>query len=244
MKDENVLDGFVYVAGETRTNFSVEDELGNPPTTFNQKGPTITPGEFLALKEKVGMLAVKADWVSFGGSLPPGVEPNAFHELALEAREKGAKVCIDADGEVMTESVRAMPDMIKPNAAEASRLLGWLVESDEDALKAANELYDMIGGGDRYVVISRGSKGAVMVCAEGTFVGISPKVEPRSTIGSGDSMIAGILRAFAQGRTTEQALRWGLAAGAATALTDGSAIGDRATIERLYPEASATRVEP
>ena len=243
MKDENVLDGFVYVAGETRTNFSVEDELGNPPTTFNQKGPTITPGEFLALKEKVGMLAVKADWVSFGGSLPPGVEPNAFHELALEAREKGAKVCIDADGEVMTESVRAMPDMIKPNAAEASRLLGWPVESDEDALKAAKELYDMIGGGDRYVVISRGSKGAVMVCAEGTFVGISPKVEPRSTIGSGDSMIAGILRAFSQGRTNEQALRWGLAAGAATALTDGSAIGDRATIERLYLEANATLVD-
>jgi 1-phosphofructokinase family hexose kinase len=242
MKDENVLDGFVYVSGETRTNFSVEDESGNPPTTFNQKGPTISPGEFLALKEKVGMLSVKAEWVSFGGSLPPGVETNAFHELALVAREKGAKICIDADGEVMSESIKAMPDMIKPNIAEASRLLGRKVETDEEVLAAANELYDMIGGGDRFVVISRGSKGAVMKCAEGVFMGVSPKVEPRSTIGSGDSMIAGILRAFAQGRTTEQALRWGLAAGAATALTDGSAIGDRETIERLYAEATATLV--
>jgi 1-phosphofructokinase family hexose kinase len=242
MKDENVLDGFVYVAGETRTNFSVEDESGNPPTTFNQKGPEISPGEWLALKEKIGMLSVKADWVSFGGSLPPGVETNAFYELALIAREKGSKICIDADGPVLTEAIKAMPDMIKPNSREASRLLGRSVETDEEALVAVKDLYTMIGGGDRYAIISRGGKGAVMTCSEGTFVGVSPNIEPRSTIGSGDSMIAGILRALGQGRTVDQAFRWGLAAGAATALTDGSAIGDRETIERLYPEATAVPV--
>lgn len=242
MKDENVLDGFVYVSGETRTNFSVEDESGNPPTTFNQKGPMITPGEWLALKEKIGMLSVKAEWVSFGGSLPPGVETDAFHELALIAREKGSKICIDADGAVLSEGMKAMPDMIKPNTPEASRLLGRPIESDEEALTAVKDLYEMIGGGDRYAILSRGAKGAIMTCSEGTFVGVSPKIEPRSTIGSGDSMIAGILRALGQGRTNDQALRWGLAAGAATALTDGSAIGDRETIERLYPEATATLV--
>jgi 1-phosphofructokinase len=243
MKDENVLDGFVYVAGETRTNFSVEDESGAPPTTFNQRGPEISPGEWLALKEKISLLAVKAEWVSFGGSLPPGVETTAFFELGQLAREKGAKIVIDADGAVLTEGLKVMPDMIKPNIAEASRLLGRPVESDEEVLAAARELYEMIGGGDRYAIISRGAKGAVMTCAEGTFIGTSPKVEPRSTIGSGDSMIAGILRALGQGRLVDQALRWGLAAGAATALTDGSAIGGRETIERLYPEAKATMVE-
>jgi fructose-1-phosphate kinase PfkB-like protein len=102
----------------------------------------------------------------------------------------------------------------------------------------------MIGGGSRFAIISRGERGAMMTCAEGTFVGTSPKVHPKSTIGSGDSMIAGILRALGQGRTVDEALCWGLAAGAATALTDGSAIGDKATIERLFPEAVVKKVGP
>jgi 1-phosphofructokinase family hexose kinase len=237
MKEENVLDGFVYVAGETRTNFSVEDESGAPPTTFNQRGPDITPGEWLALKEKVGMLAPKASWVSFGGSLPPGVETNAFYELALIAREKGSKIVIDADGAVLTEGIKAQPDFIKPNVAEASRLLGRALENESDVVAATKELYKMIGGGSRYVVISRGEKGAVMTCSSGTFVGSSPKIQPRSTIGSGDSMVAGMLWAFEAKKSAKEALQWGLAAGAATALTDGSAIGDKVTIERLFPEA-------
>ena len=242
MKEENVLDGFVYVDGETRTNFSVEDETGAPPTTFNQRGPTISPGEWLALKEKVGMLSVKAEWVSFGGSLPLGVETNAFYELALIAREKGSKIVVDADGAVMTESLKAHPDFIKPNTPEAARVLGRALVTDEDVVHASRDLYELIGGGDRYAVISRGEKGAVMTSALGTFLGTSPPVHPRSTIGSGDSMVAGMLWAFGQGKPADEALRWGLAAGAATALTDGSAIGDKATIERLQPEASVKQV--
>lgn len=237
MKEENVLDGFVYVEGETRTNFSVEDESGNPPTTFNQKGPTISPGKWLALKEKVGMLAVKAEWVSFGGSLPPGVETTAFHDLALIAREKGSRIVVDADGAVLSESLKAMPDFIKPNTPEASRVLGRPLVTDDDVIQASRDLYEKIGGGNRYAVISRGEKGAVMTCALGTFVGLSPQVKPLSTIGSGDSMVAGMLWALGQGKPADEALKWGLAAGAATALTDGSAIGDRATIERLLSEA-------
>ncbi len=237
MKEENVLDGFVYVEGETRTNFSVEDESGNPPTTFNQRGPTISPGEWLALKEKVGMLAAKAEWVSFGGSLPPGVETNAFYELALIAREKGSKIVVDADGAVLSESLKAMPDFIKPNTPEAGRVLGRELKTDDEVIQASRDLHTMIGGGDRIAVISRGAKGAVMTCGTGTYVGISPNVKPLSTIGSGDSMIAGMLWAMGQGNPPAEALQWGLAAGAATALTDGSAIGDKATIERLLPEA-------
>jgi 1-phosphofructokinase family hexose kinase len=242
MDDEGVKDGFVHIAGETRTNFSVEDESGTPPTTFNEKGPTISASEWEAIIAKVDELAPQATWVSFGGSLPPGVETNAFYELAMVARKHGKKVVIDADGAVLSEGLKAQPDFIKPNSAEAGRLFGRKIETDEDALEAARELYERIGGGDRYVVISRGEKGAVMTCAEGTFLGVSPDVEPKSTIGSGDSMIAGMLWALGEGKLAEEALRWGLSAGAATALTDGSAIGDRATIDRLLPDAKVKKV--
>ncbi|MBI1331941.1 MAG: 1-phosphofructokinase [Armatimonadetes bacterium] len=242
MEEEGVEDGFVQIAGETRTNFSVEDNSDDPPTTFNQKGPTISDDEWKALVESVEILATKATWVSFGGSLPPGLSTDAFYQLALIAKKAGAKVVIDADGAVLAEGLKADPDFIKPNSKEAGRLLGRPIESDEDVIAAAKELYAKIGGGHRYVVISRGEKGAVMACQEGTFLGKSPKVHPKSTIGSGDSMIAGMLWALVEGKSAEEALRWGLAAGAATALTDGTAIGGKATTEQLFPEALATQI--
>lgn len=242
MEIDGVKDGFVRVKGETRTNFSVEDESENPPTTFNQKGPEISTEEWQNLVKKVNTLSDGAAWVCFGGSLPPGVAPTAFYELAQVARKKGAKIMIDADGPVMVESLKADPDFIKPNSKEAGRLLGREINSDEEALAASQELYQRIGGGDHYVIISRGEKGAVMTCAAGTFLGKSPEIHPKSTIGSGDSMIAGFLWGLGEGKPCDEALRWALAAGAATALTDGGAIGDKATIDRLFPEAMVSKV--
>ncbi len=234
---EGVVDGFVTVKGETRTNFSVEDDSENPPTTFNQRGPEISADEWKRLVAKVETLSSKAEWVSLGGSLPPGVEKNAFYELAKIAQKQGVKVMIDADGEVLSEGLKANPDFIKPNGPEAARVLGRKLESDEDYLGAAKELYQRIGGGDKYVVISRGARGAIMACKDGVFVGTSPNIHPKSTIGSGDSMIAGMLWGHTNKMSAEEMLRYGLACGAATALTDGTAIGDKATIERLLPEA-------
>lgn len=239
---EGVLDGFVQVEGETRSNFSVEDESEQPPTTFNQRGPTISTDEWNRLVGKVDTLAPKATWVSFGGSLPPGIAQDAFYQLSMIAKKHGRKVVLDADGAVLAEGLKANPDFIKPNSAEAGRLLGRTIDSDDDVIKATTELYERLGGGERYVVISRGAKGAVMTCQSGTYLGLSPQVHPKSTIGSGDSMIAGMLWALGEGKSDDEALRWGLAAGAATALTDGTAIGDKATMERLLPEAKATKI--
>ncbi len=239
---EGVLDGFVQVKGETRTNFSVEDDSDLPPTTINQRGPTISADEWDRLVGKIDTLAPKANWVSFGGSLPPGVEKDAFYKLAQIAKKHGRKVVLDADGAVLSEGLKANPDFIKPNSAEAARLLSRAIESDEDVITATKELYERIGGENRYVVISRGAKGAVMTCQSGTYLGLSPHVHPKSTIGSGDSMIAGVLWALEEGKLDDEALCWGLAAGAATALTDGTAIGDKATVERLLPEAKAHKI--
>lgn len=241
MDEENVVDGFVTVKGETRTNFSVEDNSENPPTTFNQRGPEISTKEWERLLDKVETLAAKAEWVSLGGSLPPGVAPTAFYDLALIAKKLGVKVMIDADGAVLTEGLKAQPDFIKPNGPEAARLLGRTLESDQDYIEATQELYERLGGGDKFAVISRGGKGAVMTCKDGTFVGVSPTIHPKSTIGSGDSMIAGMLWGHTSGMSADEMLRYGLASGAATALTDGTAIGDKATIEQLLPQAKVSK---
>ncbi len=233
---EGVEDAFVNIQGETRTNFSIEDNSGTPPTTLNSRGPNITDGEWKQLLVDCKELARGARWVALGGSLPPGVPDEAFQILGELFHAAGVKVILDADGIAQVHGMLANPDFIKPNVAEASRLLKTKIESDLEAVEAVLNLHRRLGGGDKIAVISRGKDGAVMATRGGVWVGRSPKVPSTSTIGSGDSMIAGILWAIDTGKPPEDALCWGLAAGAATAMTDGSGIARLPMIEDLYDE--------
>ncbi len=240
---QGVRHDFVETSGETRVNFSVEtDAEPGTPTTFNERGPEVSPGEWEALLAKVRGLAPGCAWGAIGGSLPPGVPPDAFATLGGILREAGCKVLLDADGEPLRAGLAGRPAMIKPNSAEAGRLLGREVGTDEEAAGASRQLYEMLGRGEAIALISRGADGAAMTLASGTFLGVSPRVEARSTIGSGDSLLGAMLQRLEAGVPAEEALRWGLAAGAATAETGGSEIARRAEVERLFPLGSVARV--
>lgn len=232
LQAESVKDEFIEVTGVTRTNISIEDLSGQPPTTLNEKGPEISTQEFATLLARIDQLSQNATWVTFGGSVPPGLPSDAYGELFKAVK---GRFVLDADGDALVAGLKHQPHFVKPNASEASALLGKPIETDEQALNAVKELYDLIGGGDRYAVISRGKSGAV-VCGPGreVILGHSPTVTPKSTVGSGDSLIGGMLWAIDQQKPLAESLKWGLSAGAATATTDGTRIGDRETIQRLF----------
>ncbi|MFI5385176.1 MAG: 1-phosphofructokinase family hexose kinase [Fimbriimonadales bacterium] len=179
-------------------------------------------------------------WMTLGGSLPPGVPTDCFAQLIRLAHEHGVKVALDADGEPLKLGIEAGPEFLKPNAKECSRLLSRKIVTPEEALKGAQDIYGQLPR-TCIVVVSLGPDGAVMACEQGPFRGYTPQVDVRSTIGSGDSLIAGMLWAIEEGKSVEEALRWGLACGAATAMTDGSEIARRPVIDRLLQQA---RVEP
>jgi 1-phosphofructokinase family hexose kinase len=235
---------FVEVPGETRTNVSIEDTSGRPPTTFNARGQTISPSEYEELLAVVDRRAPAASWVCIGGSLPPGCRTESFREIGQLAKRHGRKVLIDADGDACLEGMKSAPDFIKPNSKEASRILGRPIETTEEAIAGAQELYARLqdhGSASPIVVISRGEEGAVLTCHGGTFLGASAPVHARSTIGSGDSFLGGMLWAMEDGQDLLEAFRWGLAAGAATATTDGTQIARRRVTELLFEHC---RVEP
>jgi 1-phosphofructokinase len=232
LQKESVQDAFVDIKGTTRTNISIEDLSGNPPTTLNEKGPTIEFDEFNELIERITELSSNTTWVTFGGSVPPGLPADTYGEVFKAVQ---GRFVLDADGEALAIGIKHQPHFVKPNAAEASKLLSRPIESDAHALEAVEELYDLIGGGNRFAVISRGKEGAV-VCGPGreVLLGRSPKITPKSTVGSGDSLIGGMLWAIDQGKPLSECLKWGLCSGAATATSDGTRIGDRETIYRLF----------
>lgn len=229
---ESVPHEFIEIANETRANTNIETEERGTPTTLNSPGPLIQVPEWDALVALVSARAAESSWVALGGSMPPGVPEDGMIQLAEKARAAGAKVLIDADGKLMQMAMDFRPDLIKPNRAEAERLIGAF----DDPLDAAHRLRELLGG-DRAAMISLGAGGAVLATPEGVYVGESPTVEACSTIGSGDSLLGGFLARRQAGDPWPIAFQWGLAAGAATATTNGAEIARRSVVELLVEHA-------
>lgn len=236
---EGVSYRFVEIAGNTRVNINIEDGSELPPTTLNERGPTISPGEWHMLEDLVSLLAPKAQWVCVGGSIPPGLDSSVYSAIVDMAKGAGAKVCVDADGDSMKLALDRKPNLVKPNRDEAERLLGRPIQSLDEALWAAGQLVSM---GIEYAMVSLGSDGAVLAFDSEVYSATPPDVEAVSTIGSGDSLIGGFLSGLTSGATVEDALKLGVAAGTATALSDGAEIGKAEDVYRLLPNVRCERV--
>lgn len=250
LNSEHVPNDFIQVKGESRESIFIESGDG-PPTAFAQAGPFIKPRDVDALFDKLGQLLSYAGWLAMGGSVPPGIDNDIYVSVIQMARRYGCHVLVDADGEAMVRALEALPDLIKPNLREAERLLGRQLGSQEKKVKAATEIRDHLKERSGLmqklynptVILSDGERDAVMVCDEGVFVGESPQVHVRSTIGSGDSMLGAFLWADILGRPKAECFQWGLAAGAATSTTNGSEICSRSMILQLLDSAHVRPVQ-
>lgn len=247
LDSEGVQNAFVTIEGETRLNIAIQERGPNakrgeppPPTLLNEPGPNISLREWGALNELLEELYPAANYVVFAGSLPPGVGADAYLTLMRAAREYDCLCCVDADGYAFQHAMREPPFLVKPNGEEASRYLRTRVSSPMEALDAARTLHER---GVAIAIVSIGAEGAAMVSSEGEFFAKPPKVETISTIGSGDSLVGGFLAALEEGRSHEDALRLGAAAGAATATTGGAEIGRRGTILSLVDDVTVQRIQ-
>lgn len=242
---QGVTPAIIPTKAQTRINVSVQDGTDRPPTTFNMKGGPVTNDEWQLTLRTVLELAPRARWVCLGGSLPEGVPVDAWRTLVAALRALPVRILLDADDEPLRLGLEAGPHLIKPNLAEASRLLGRPVAGVEDSFAAAAELHALLaarGAEDPAVIVSMGAEGAVAVTAAGSWHAPAIPVAVRSTIGSGDSLLGGLLAAFANGHNWQEALRWGVAAGAATAMTDGTEIARRPVVQALLARATVARL--
>lgn len=230
---EGVQHHFVRTNGQTRLNVTVVDAVGGGATSLYATGQRVTDGQLATLDGLLRFWLPASRVLVLAGSLPPGAPENAYAVYVHAAREAGAQVILDADGEPLRRGVAAVPDLIKPNVAEAERLLGRSLPDVEAVVRGARELSER---GIGVVVISMGGDGAVCVNAGRAWRVVPPQVERRSTVGSGDSLVAGLAVAMARGDDLVEGLRLGTAAGAATAMSPGTALGQADAIARLVPQ--------
>jgi 6-phosphofructokinase 2 len=166
------------------------------------------------------------------GSLPPGVPADFYAQAARVGKNRGAKVIIDASGEVLEEVLKEGVYLIKPNVREFRGLVGEDIK-EESQIKA--EAKKMVKSGRcEVLVISLGAAGALMVSEEFADRILPPTVPIVSKVGAGDSMVAGIVLSLARGKPLRESVLFGVATGTAAVMTPGTELCRREEAERLY----------
>lgn len=237
--DQGLAVDCVEVEGDTRINLKVWSEKERQSTEINEPGPLVTEKELAELKSKVFTKAKHWDWVVISGSVPPGTPKEFYAALVETAKGQGAKVALDASGPALSEGITAMPDLIKPNEVEASELLGFPVEDEKGAIAAVEELTSR---GIDYVLLTLGKDGAVIGHGGRMWRALTPKVRVESTVGCGDSAIAGMLHGLMKEEGIEEAIRWAIATGAAAAGTRGTTPPKLAVVTKLLSEVKLQRI--
>lgn len=230
---------FVWVAGETRTNISIVSEAHDHYIKANEPGPTISANDQERLLAKVKKLAKAGDWWVLAGSLPPGVPATFYADILAILNGTGAQAILDTSGAALEHGCVGRPFLAKPNEIELGKLTGLPVETSEQIVTAVGAMQKR---GVEHVVVSMGKAGALLVEGEQTVLATSPKIEESNPIGAGDSMVGGLVWGLSQGHSVAEALRWGIACGAATASMGGTAVGSRKLVEELWPQVGSKLV--
>lgn len=236
---ENVLNDwkiqydFIWVDGETRTNTKVFEQNGSV-TELNEPGPNISGEQINMLLEKLEKLADENVLFVLSGSVPKGVDKEIYAEITRLVHRKGAKVLVDADGELFRKALEAEPDMIKPNRTE----LEEYAKLDYRASK--EELFEIAEGlqkkGIGKVAVSMGKSGALFVIGNKKISSPALSVKAHSTVGAGDAMVAALSYAWDQNMDEDETVKLCMASSAGAVTTIGTKPPSRSLVDDLMKQ--------
>jgi 1-phosphofructokinase/tagatose 6-phosphate kinase len=240
---EGILNDFVRIREESRTSTAVLDPTSNAYTEINEWGPEIGEDELEFLLEKLAYLSQRAEFVVFAGSLPRGVDPGLYGELIHDANRRNLLTVLDAEGDALRLGVEAEPYLVSPNVSEAEALVGHEFVDDDDLATGLDEVAEL---GARNVLITLDTGCYALLReerAEARLRASAPEVEAVSTVGAGDTLLAGFIAARTAGRSFEEAVRAAVAAGTASVLEAGPGRFDPREASRLTPLVSLEKLE-
>ncbi len=189
---ESLQNKFFAIPGATRINVKLS-EKSQRVTDVNLPGLTIPEADWDKFQQRLESLAANASAVVLAGSLPPGLHSDAYRVLINELKALGCPVILDSSGEAFKEAIQAGPSLIKPNLEELEQWLGTKIDTLEQLKNAAAKAFAL---GVEHVVVSNGSKGCYWFQAEQALVATPPKIRVVSTVGAGDSLVAGLTHAL------------------------------------------------
>lgn len=231
----------VPIAGRTRENINVWDQATGRHYRLCLPGPLLRPEEVQECLGRLRRLRPAPTWVVASGSLPPGADAGFYAELGREVRAAGAHFVLDAAGEPLRLAVRAGVSLIKPSLGEFEELTGARDRGLPELLAAARAL--VASGAVDAVVLSLGVRGVIWASRDDAGGFAPPLVTARSSVGAGDSLLAGVVLSLLRGLPLAQAVRFGVAAAAAAVMNPGTALCRAEDAERLLPEVVPLRFD-
>jgi 6-phosphofructokinase 2 len=239
LQAEGVPDDMLPIAGETRESFSAHEEASGLDYRFVLPGPTLAAAEWQACLDRACAGRPAAGWLVASGSLPPGVPDDFYARLATRVAAAGVKLVLDTSGVPLKLALQAGVSLVKPSLRELQELTDAALDTVEQRLAACRALVQRRQA--ELVALSLGAEGALLVAAEGAWHAPALPVPVVSTIGAGDSVVAGMVFALARGDGLADALRQAMAASAAALLSGGTALCRPEDVARLLPQ---VRIQP
>jgi 1-phosphofructokinase family hexose kinase len=233
LKQKGLSYEVVHIKADIRTNHSITDQQGLT-VKLDERGPVLYPDEVRMLEEVVIRALGQASWLLLCGSLPPGMPRDFYRRLIVQAREAGVKTLLDTDGQPLQEGLEACPAVVAPNHHEAERLLNRGLITRAHLRDAITRIQAM---GAESVIMSVGSRGAIAAHGGKIAEIVPPQIEALCPIGAGDSLNAAFVWAMdTQHSDFFDAVRWGVAAGTATASLPGLNYASLEQTRGIYPQ--------
>jgi len=231
LQKENIPAVVIDTENHTRENFMILDELANQQYRFGMPGTLLMAEEWKRILSVIeGMHDVS--YIVASGSLPPGVPADIYARIAAIAKNKHARFIVDTSGEALKHAVAEGVFLVKPNLGELSSLIN---HEHIDIAKVPEIARRFIHRGQcEVMLVSMGNQGAHLITADQQYHVLPPPAERKSTVGAGDSMLAGFVLKLSENRPLREALQYGVAAGTAATMNAGTALCSLQDTEKLF----------
>lgn len=225
--------------GLTRTNTKIVELDAGMTTDLNEQGFYVNKEQMEKFKDLMHKMAADSNFTVFSGSIPKGLPETSYKEL-IQEECKNTKAVLDADGELLVEGIKAGPFMIKPNLHELETAFHVTLSSTAEIIRFCKELaqtYQI-----SLIIVSLGAKGALLITNEECYQADPVKVVVKSTVGAGDSMIAGMLYGIEQGLTLKEAFGYATACGTLAVTKEGTQSFSLEEVTNMYKKVVVNEV--
>lgn len=230
MQQEGFPVEYVKIKNNLRGNLTIVDKQGLA-VKLNERGPLFHAAELAKFEKTVVENLNGARWLMLCGSLPPGVPADFYARIIRQAQQRNVPTLLDTDGDALLHGLEVGPSAVAPNQAEAERLLNRALITRQHFQDAARRIVAM---GAKWVVLSLGSRGAVGASESVLVEAVPPLIDAVCPIGAGDALAAAFTWAISEGKPFEEAVRWGVAAGTASAALPGISFANLHQTQQIY----------